>query len=110
SAAGGRGVDDAGRARAGPPTGRERRRMSITAAGRVVRLEEVADRPLLADLAGARDPQAGYAALRSRWGAVAPVDLEPGVPAWLALGYEEVGTVLRNEVLFSRDSRAWRYE
>ncbi|WP_402375588.1 cytochrome P450 family protein [Isoptericola rhizosphaerae] len=84
--------------------------MSITAAGRVVRLEEVADRPLLADLAGARDPQAGYAALRSRWGAVAPVDLEPGVPAWLALGYEEVGTVLRNEVLFSRDSRAWRYE
>lgn len=84
--------------------------MSITAAGRVVRLEEVADRPLLADLAGARDPRAGYAALRTRWGAVAPVDLEPGVPAWLALGYDEVSTVLRNEVLFSRDSRTWRYE
>lgn len=84
--------------------------MSVTAAGRVVRLEDVVDRPSLADLAGARDPQAGYAALRSRWGAVAPVDLEPGVPAWLALGYDEVTTVLRNEVLFSRDSRDWRYE
>ncbi|WP_277212999.1 hypothetical protein [Isoptericola croceus] len=84
--------------------------MSVTAAGRVVRLEEVADRPLLADLAGSRDPRASYAALRSRWGAVAPVDLEPGVPAWLALGYDEVSTVLRNEVLFSRDSRDWRYE
>ncbi|WP_402466343.1 cytochrome P450 family protein [Isoptericola aurantiacus] len=84
--------------------------MSLTAAGRAVRLEEVADRPLLADLAGARDPQSHYDALRSRWGTVAPVDLEPGVPAWLALGYDEVATVLRNEVLFSRDSRDWRYE
>ncbi|WP_407317128.1 cytochrome P450 [Isoptericola halotolerans] len=84
--------------------------MSVTAAGRVVRLEEVTDRPLLADLAGARHPAERYADLRSRWGAVAPVDLEPGVPAWLALGYDEVGTVLRNEVLFSRDSRDWRYE
>ena len=84
--------------------------MSLTAAGRVVRLEEVADRPLLADLAGAADPRASYDALRSRWGALAPVDLEPGVPAWLALGYDEVTTVLRNEALFSRDSRHWRYE
>lgn len=84
--------------------------MSITAAGRVVRLEEVADRPLLADLAGAPDPGARYEALRSRWGALAPVDLEPGVPAWLVLGYDEVAAVLRNEILFSRDSRHWRYE
>ncbi|GAA1989369.1 cytochrome P450 [Isoptericola halotolerans] len=84
--------------------------MSVTAAGRVVRLEEVADRPLLADLAGRADARQGYADLRSRWGAVAPVDLEPGVPAWLVLGYDEVSTVLRNEVLFSRDSRDWRYE
>ncbi|GAA4721908.1 cytochrome P450 [Isoptericola chiayiensis] len=84
--------------------------MSITAAGRTVRLEEVADRPLLADLAGAPDPRASYDALRSRWGTVAPVDLEPGVPAWLALGYDEVSTVLRNEVSFSRDVRHWRYE
>jgi cytochrome P450 len=84
--------------------------MSITAAGRIVRLEDVADRPLLADLSGPGDVRARYEALRSRWGPVAPVDLEPGVPAWLALGYDEVGTVLRNEVVFSRDFRDWRYE
>ncbi|MCA5895207.1 cytochrome P450 [Isoptericola sp. NEAU-Y5] len=84
--------------------------MSLTAAGRVLRLEEVADRPLLADLAGAPDPRASYDALRSRWGVLAPVDLEPGVPAWLALGYDAVTQVLRNEALFSRDSRHWRYE
>ncbi|MDO8142957.1 MULTISPECIES: hypothetical protein [unclassified Isoptericola] len=84
--------------------------MSITAAGRVVRLEDVADRPLLADLAGAPDPHQRYDALRSRWGAVAPVDLEPGVPAWLALGYDEVSSLLRDEVHFTREFRRWRYE
>ncbi|MEG3614159.1 hypothetical protein [Isoptericola haloaureus] len=84
--------------------------MSITAAGRVVRLEDVADRPLLADLAQAADPHARYDALRSRWGAVAPVDLEPGVPAWLALGYDEVSAVLRDEVHFTREFGRWRYE
>jgi len=84
--------------------------MSLTGAVRVVRLEDVADRPLLADLAGAADPVARYDSLRSRWGAVAPVDMEPGVPAWLALGHAEVSTVLRNEALFSRDARHWRYE
>ncbi|MEL7977124.1 hypothetical protein AAG589_14765 [Isoptericola sp. F-RaC21] len=83
--------------------------MSLTGAVRVVRLEDVADRPLLADLAGAADPAAHYEALRSRWGALAPVDLEPGVPAWLALGHAEVSAVLRNEAMFSRDSRHWRY-
>ncbi|MFE5337973.1 hypothetical protein ACFQ8E_18815 [Isoptericola sp. NPDC056573] len=84
--------------------------MSLTGAVRVVRLEDVADRPLLADLVGAPDPAARYEALRSRWGALAPVDLEPGVPAWLALGHAEVAAVLRNEAMFSRDARHWRYE
>ncbi|MGW8567949.1 hypothetical protein [Isoptericola sp. NPDC055881] len=84
--------------------------MSLTGAVRVVALEEVADRPLLADLAGAPDPARQYEALRSRWGSLAPVDLEPGVPAWLALGHAEVAAVLRNEALFTRDSRRWRYE
>ncbi|WP_418276334.1 hypothetical protein ACNHYB_15910 [Isoptericola jiangsuensis] len=84
--------------------------MSLTSAVRTVRLEQIADRPLLADLAGAPDPGAAYDALRSRWGNVAPVDLEPGLPAWLALGYDEVSTVLRNSAMYSRDSRDWRYE
>ncbi|MFI2105596.1 hypothetical protein ACH436_20045 [Isoptericola sp. NPDC019693] len=84
--------------------------MSLTGAVRVVRLEDVADRPLLADLTGDPDPAARYEALRSRWGSLAPVDLEPGVPAWLALGHGEVTAVLRNEASFSRDVRHWRYE
>lgn len=73
------------------------------------RVEGIEDRMLLADITGARDPQQVYERLRARWGTVAPVDLEPGVPAWLVLGYDEAVGVLRNELLYSRDSRRWRY-
>ncbi|MEU8617305.1 cytochrome P450 [Streptomyces sp. NPDC048623] len=56
----------------------------------------------------ARDPQAVYAHLRAHWGPVAPVELEPGINAWLVMGYGELLTVTRNDQLFSRDSRHWR--
>jgi cytochrome P450 len=36
------------------------------------------------------------------------VELEPGVPAWLLLGYHENLTVLQSPHLFSRDTRQWR--
>ncbi|MFL1378317.1 cytochrome P450 family protein [Nocardiopsis protaetiae] len=45
--------------------------------------------------------------LRERHGPVAPVELEPGVHAWLLLGYHENLTVLQNPHLFSRDTRKW---
>lgn len=54
------------------------------------------------------DPQAAYHELRQRWGVVAPVELEPGVNAWLVLGHHELCQVVRNEQLFSRDPNNWR--
>ncbi len=73
------------------------------------RLEDIPDRMQLSDITTARDPHKLYERLRDEWGPVAPMDLEPGVPAWLVLGYDEASSVMRNELLFSRNSRNWRY-
>ncbi|AXI78396.1 cytochrome P450 [Peterkaempfera bronchialis] len=48
-----------------------------------------------------------YRKLRREHGAVAPVVLDGGVPAWLVLGYREVHYVTSNDQLFARDSRRW---
>ncbi|MFE4513321.1 cytochrome P450 [Kitasatospora sp. NPDC056783] len=56
----------------------------------------------------AEDPHGLYARLRERYGPVAPIELEPGVEAWLVLGYGELLELTRNEALFSKDSRRWR--
>ncbi|GDY32721.1 cytochrome P450 [Gandjariella thermophila] len=48
-----------------------------------------------------------YRELRQRYGPVAPVVLEGGVPAWLVLGYREVYHVASNPQQFARDSRRW---
>lgn len=56
----------------------------------------------------APDPQAAYRKLQERWGRVAPVELEPGVHAWLVMGHYELCHVVKNEQLFSRDPRKWR--
>ncbi|MQA94882.1 MAG: cytochrome P450 [Streptosporangiales bacterium] len=49
-----------------------------------------------------------YERLRREWGPVAPVLLEPGLPAWLVLGYYEVLRICRTPRPFSRDTRRWR--
>ena len=54
------------------------------------------------------DPGSVYNRLRQEWGMVAPVELEPGVPAWLVMGWEEICHVVRRERLFSRNPRNWR--
>jgi cytochrome P450 len=54
------------------------------------------------------DPQAAYRKLQEEWGLVAPVQLEPGVNAWLVMGYEEICYVVRHERVFSRDPHNWR--
>ncbi|TDQ50236.1 cytochrome P450 [Actinorugispora endophytica] len=41
--------------------------------------------------------------LRARFGAVAPVEITPGVPGWLLLGYHENLDVLRDPSRFSAD-------
>jgi len=54
------------------------------------------------------DPQAAYRDLQDRWGLIAPVELEPGIHAWLVMGHHELCQVVRNEQLFSRDPNNWR--
>ncbi|WP_431679850.1 cytochrome P450 [Kitasatospora sp. KL5] len=54
------------------------------------------------------DPHGLYARLREQYGPVAPIELEPGVEAWLVIGYPELLELTRNEQLFSKDSRRWR--
>lgn len=72
-----------------------------------VRLKDVPNRPALLGERNALDPYTDYERLRERWGAVAPVDIVPGVPAWLVLGYEEAASMMRSEIMFSRDPRNW---
>jgi cytochrome P450 len=57
---------------------------------------------------GTTDPHAAYRELQDRYGVVAPVELEPGIPAWLVMGHHEICQVVRNEQLFSRDPNNWR--
>lgn len=53
------------------------------------------------------EPTAFYRELRREYGAVAPVVLDGGVPAWLVFGYRELHQVTDDPVLFSRDSGLW---
>jgi cytochrome P450 len=80
----------------------------IPAASAAAPLAELTGLTPLAATTTCRDPQAAYAGLRARWGVVAPVQLEPGINAWLVMGYEEICHVVRHERLFSRDPHNWR--
>ncbi|MER5198137.1 cytochrome P450 [Streptomyces sp. NPDC002755] len=53
------------------------------------------------------DPARLYREMRAQHGAVTPVLLDGGVPAWLVLGYRELHQVTGDPVLFSRDSELW---
>ncbi|GLW08030.1 cytochrome P450 [Microtetraspora sp. NBRC 13810] len=56
----------------------------------------------------AADPQATYTALRARFGAVAPVEVVPGIGAHLVIGYQAALDVLTNaDSVWSKDSRPW---
>ncbi|MFF3499528.1 cytochrome P450 [Streptomyces sp. NPDC003247] len=61
----------------------------------------------LAGLEYQQDPSRLYRDLRREHGAVAPVLLDGDIPAWLVLGYSEVGYVTSHDELFARDSRRW---
>ncbi|GAA3310435.1 cytochrome P450 [Streptomyces cinereospinus] len=52
-------------------------------------------------------PSQLYRTMRREHGAVAPVLLDGGIPAWLVLGYPEVSYVTSHDELFARDSRRW---
>ncbi|MCX5610953.1 cytochrome P450 [Streptomyces sp. NBC_00047] len=54
-----------------------------------------------------QDPGRFYEGLRRHWGPIAPVELGPGVGAWLVMGYQEVLELVWNERAFSSDARRW---
>lgn len=62
----------------------------------------------LSAITGSPDPQSAYRRLREAHGVVAPVELEPGVNAWLVMGWEEICEVVRHERIYSRDPNNWR--
>ncbi|GAA3737467.1 cytochrome P450 [Plantactinospora mayteni] len=79
-------------------------------------IESPAARKPLAELTGLMplaattacpDPQHVFARLRAEHGPVAPVELEPGVHAWLVMGYPEILTVTRQEQVYSCDPDDW---
>ncbi|WP_410570439.1 cytochrome P450 [Amycolatopsis sp. cmx-4-61] len=72
-------------------------------------LEKLTDLTPLSATTTCADPAAAYQRLRTDWGGpVAAVELEPGVPAWLVMGYRELRAVVRNEQHYSRNSKNWR--
>lgn len=72
------------------------------------RLVDMTDLTPLSATTFTPDPHGAYRALQERWGEVAPIELEPGVPAWLVMGHHELCQVVRNEQVFSCDSNNWR--
>ncbi|MFC7328707.1 cytochrome P450 [Marinactinospora rubrisoli] len=54
------------------------------------------------------DPQAVLQRLRDTHGPVVPVELEPGVRAWLVIDYTIITAWCRDTRTFSRDARRWR--
>jgi cytochrome P450 len=62
----------------------------------------------LTEITASPDPQAHYTRLRSIYGDIAPVQLEPGVNAWLVLSWPAVREVVSHERIYSRDPHNWR--
>ncbi|WP_216893552.1 cytochrome P450 [Nocardia alni] len=56
----------------------------------------------------AADPYRVYRALRERYGALAPVELAPGVPATLVIGYQTARRILNDPDHFPADPRIWQ--
>jgi len=83
--------------------------VQMMARGTPIELANVADLTPLTATTSAADPQVVYGALMKRWGVVAPVEIEPGAPAWLVMGHAECIDMMRNEALYSRDPRNWRW-
>lgn len=74
---------------------------------RPVRLSAVSRLRPLVEASALQDPREFYDELTREWGEVAPVELEPGVPAWLVMGQRLVYDIMRNEHLFATNPRTW---
>ncbi|MBF6176497.1 cytochrome P450 [Nocardia blacklockiae] len=62
----------------------------------------------LHDPAFAADPHAAYRDMRRRYGSLVPVDLAPGVPATLVIGYRTAVRILNDPEHFPADPRLWQ--
>ncbi len=56
----------------------------------------------------AADPHRAYRDMRRRFGSLAPVELDPGVPATLVLGYRTALRILNDPEHFPADPRQWQ--
>lgn len=56
----------------------------------------------------AADPHGAYQQMRALHGALAPVELAPGVPATLVLGYELARAILHDPMHYPADPRQWQ--
>ncbi|MEV0892485.1 cytochrome P450 [Promicromonospora sp. NPDC050262] len=74
---------------------------------RPLRLDAVTHLTPLVRASGLADPRELYDELEAQWGEVAPVELEPGVPAWLVMGQRLVYDIMRNEHVFATDPQLW---
>jgi cytochrome P450 len=62
----------------------------------------------LSAITASPDPHDAYQRLRDAHGGIAPVELEPGVNAWLVMGWKEICDVVRRDRVFSHDPNNWR--
>ncbi|WP_406723951.1 cytochrome P450 [Streptomyces sp. GD-15H] len=56
----------------------------------------------------AQNPHAAYRRMREQCGPLVPVDLAPGVPATLVVGYKEARRILGDPQRFPADPRRWQ--
>ncbi|GAB2687355.1 cytochrome P450 [Nocardia thraciensis] len=56
----------------------------------------------------ATDPHDAYRRMRERFGSMVPVELAPGVPATLVIGYRAAVRILHDPERFPADPRAWQ--
>ncbi|MFE3444822.1 cytochrome P450 [Nocardia sp. NPDC059180] len=55
----------------------------------------------------AADPHRAYRDMRARYGSMVPVELAPGVPATLVIGYRTAVRIMHDPEHFPADPRAW---
>ncbi|PJE99778.1 cytochrome P450 [Streptomyces carminius] len=58
----------------------------------------------------AADPHRAYAEMRATHGPLVPVELAPGVPATLVIGYQAAVRILNDPENFPADPRAWQQD
>ncbi|MEU6244619.1 cytochrome P450 [Streptomyces sp. NPDC047024] len=58
----------------------------------------------------AADPHAAYERMRTTHGTLVPVELSPGIPATLVIGYDAARRILNDPLRFPADPRVWQRE